>query len=1327
MSQIFPEPPFAAVQDPPEFALFSAVSMPFIVLRRRTFEACSTGGKPTTMAPFGHSARRYSRRQILTQLATTPLLLKSAPLLGSDFLRLPDPEPDFGWHEARYVPQYQSPSPLADVLRLVTPGLDDFPTENYAYQISALLDIWKQAFQSGDFNTMQPCFTASARAGQLIPSRVTRLRGGYGVESVRCEIDPTAPLDHMEFLHHLPLWLGPGVQVDHAEFELTTITKTGASPLTARTIVRFSFVLHTATQREQRIGTWQIDLQQKDRSGWLVAHLQPLTESRCTLQGRGFEDVTENVLGGIPSYADQMMRSLDHWRTVIDGASGIDVYGNNGVAAGDYDNDGFDDLYVSQPAGLPNRLYHNRGDGTFEDMTERAGVGVLDNTACALFADFRNIGLQDLLVVCGSGPLLFQNLGDGTFRLKNNAFRFAQPPQGTFTHAAVADYDRDGHLDVYFCLYSYYLGLDQYHYPTPYFDARNGPPNFLMHNQGDGTFIDHTAVAGLSVENDRYSFACAWGDTAGGKSPDLYVVNDFGRNNLYCGNGDGTFRAVSQQSHVQDVGAGMSACWADINNDGKPDLYVSNMWSAAGQRVAQQQNFHSASTAPIRDLYRHHARGNSLYRNDGGGTFTNASTTAQVEAGRWAWGSDAWDFDHDGFQDIYVTNGYITAPQALGAQNAASRIDLGSFFWRQVVAKSPDDSEPSLAYEHGWNALNELIRIDNSWSGNERNVLFANNGDGTFSDISGAMSMDFLEDGRAFALADLDHDGRLEVIIKSRNAPQLRIVRNAMEHLGDGIALRLRGTRSNRDAIGTVVELQSGDLRQTKGLQAGTGFLSQHSKEIFFGLGKVDTSVTATVHWPSGLVQQFQHLPHNHRIDLIEGTLTFIARPFAVPSPAYVKPAASIASPQALPKDFGTWLLEPLKAPAFTLPSRNSTFITLDSTRGNPVLLHLWSGADPGHAEHLSTLERGRPTLVAARVTVLAINIDDAETQAATQLSQLSFAILFATSDIAGVYNLIFRYLFDRRSDLPLPTSFLLDPAGMVVKVYQGALTPQQIARDVASIPATREERMRLALPFPGTLHQDAFTRNDFTYGVAMFQHGYLDQAAESFEQVIARRPNDAEAQYNLGTLSLRRNDFAMAKQYLERALQLKPDYPEAWNNLGMMAAQQGRTAEAIQSFKQSVQLRPTYATAFLNLGNLYRHERQFSLAQDCLDRALALQPDDPEANYSLGMLHAQQDQLPQAQQFLQKSIDLRPAYPEALTNLAVLFVRQQNYSRAEDLFTTCIRMSRNFEGAYLNLANLYLLQQDRSKARAVLQNLLRLHPQSSNANQALHSLDATP
>ena len=192
-----------------------------------------------------------------------------------------------------------------------------------------------------------------------------------------------------------------------------------------------------------------------------------------------------------------------------------------------------------------------------------------------------------------------------------------------------------------------------------------------------------------------------------------------------------------------------------------------------------------------------------------------------------------------------------------------------------------------LPYEHGWNALNELIRSDSSWSGYERNVMFANNRDGTFSEVSGAVGLDFPEDSRSFALADLDHDGRLEVILKNRNGPQLRILHNAMKGIGHSVSFRLRGQKSNRDGIGAAITVEAGTLRQTKYLQAGSGFLAQHSKELHFGIGKQEETVRATVRWPSGHSQQLEDVPVDHRIEIEEGSASFAAKPFAAPQPAY--------------------------------------------------------------------------------------------------------------------------------------------------------------------------------------------------------------------------------------------------------------------------------------------------------------------------------------------------------------------------------------------------------------------------------------------------------
>src|SRR5208283_4594293 len=473
-----------------------------------------------------------------------------------------------------------------------------------------------------------------------------------------------------------------------AEFQVTRIdadarlsSSTPQLPITLTTRVRYEFVgTGPGFHREQRIGFWELEWEATSSGSSLLRRWRTTEETRSRASSRFYSDITRQALGGNSSYGDQLLHGVDYWRTLLDGATGIDVYGHNGVSVGDIDGDGFDDLYVCQPAGLPNRLYKNRGDGTFEDITEASGVGILENTACAIIADFDNDGRQDLVVVRSNGPLLFLNQGGGKFRQKADAFQFANQPQGTFTGAAVADYDRDGWLDIYFCLYVYYQGTDQYKYPSPYYAAENGPSNFMMRNNRDGTFRDITAETGLNQNNTRYSFCCGWSDFNRDGWPDLYVVNDFGRKNLYRNNGDGTFTDIASQAGVEEVGAGMSVSCVDYDSDGAEDLYVANMWTAAGERITMQDIFKKDAPPETRALYHKHAMGNSLFRNmsRNGGAFAFEDTTrsAGVGIGRWAWSSDAWDFDHDGFPDLYITNGMVSGP-------SRKNEDLNSFFWRQ--------------------------------------------------------------------------------------------------------------------------------------------------------------------------------------------------------------------------------------------------------------------------------------------------------------------------------------------------------------------------------------------------------------------------------------------------------------------------------------------------------------------------------------------------------------------------------------------------------------------------------------------------------------------
>src|SRR5260370_37883409 len=258
----------------------------------------------------------------------------------------------------------------------------------------------------------------------------------------------------------------------------------------------------------------------------------------------------------------------------------------------------------------------------------------------------------------------------------------------------------------------------------------------------------------------------------------------------------------------------MSVSWLDFDNDGREDLYIANMWTAAGMRVSGQGNFQKDLDERARALYRKHAMGNSLYRNLGD-RFEDAGAKSGTTMGRWSWSCDSWDFNHDGFPDLYIANGMVSGSVPK---------DLNSFFWRQVVANSPNGPRPSHEYEQGWNAINELIRSDYTWSGFERNVFYLNNRDGTFSDVSGIVGLDFLEDSRTFALGDFDQDGRLEVVLKNRNGPQLMYLKNVLSELPPAISFRLSGKTSNRDAVGARITVETSEGRQTRTLRIGAGF-----------------------------------------------------------------------------------------------------------------------------------------------------------------------------------------------------------------------------------------------------------------------------------------------------------------------------------------------------------------------------------------------------------------------------------------------------------------------------------------------------------------------
>ena len=408
---------------------------------------------------------RFTRRRLFQAAAASGLLWSAGPSRAA----------------APFPVQFRKSNPWDALRPFLDAGHDEFAVEKEAADITS---HWNRFFQ-----TRSLPLADNFHGSSPMPARYRTVADGVFEADFNGSRDPFQP--------GLETWLAQLGQVHSARFFVL-----------AQGRVRYEIASTEGGLLHYRVGLW--------KQTWRDAKLsqfEPIEESLVTSTAPLFRDVTAALFGHDNTFCDHLLRGVPYWRARLDSASGIDVYGNNGIAVGDVDGDGRDEVYVCQPAGLPNRLYKLGDDGRMRDITEHWGVAVLDDSTAALFLDLRNSGWQDLVVLTTGAPLLFLNDGS-TLHHKPDAFRFRTAPQGTFTGMAAADYDRDGLLDLYLCSYVYFQSEDQYRYPEPYHDARNGPPNFLFRNQltadGGGCFEDVTSAVGLDENNHRYSFAPAW-------------------------------------------------------------------------------------------------------------------------------------------------------------------------------------------------------------------------------------------------------------------------------------------------------------------------------------------------------------------------------------------------------------------------------------------------------------------------------------------------------------------------------------------------------------------------------------------------------------------------------------------------------------------------------------------------------------------------------------------------------------------------------------------------------------------------------------------------
>ena len=516
-----------------------------------------------------------------------------------------------------------------------------------------------------------------------------------------------------------------------------------------------------------------------------------------------------------------------------------------GVVVGDYNGDGFDDVYFLNQFG-ENALFKNKGNGTFENTTKNAGeLGLGDRISVgATFSDYDNDGDQDLFVTTvRAGNVLYQNQGNGTFR--DTTKEAGLTHIGHSSTAAFFDYDNDGDLDLFLANTASWT-KNSFDEEIKYFPGRGenlrelveSPKeyNIFYRNNGDGTFTNVTKETGLKGRG--------WGGDTGvvdydeDGDLDLLVTNMFGQSQLYRNESNGKFTDVTLESLKRTSWGAIGSKFFDFNNDGHLDLYIvdmhSDMWTSPNYALNEidESIKYDYVVGPTFNTshgelgekefvdgfdikYEQVLFGNSFFKNLGNGKFEEISDQANLET-FWPWGVATGDFDNDGDQDVYL-------PAGMGYPFA---------YWKSnyLLINNGDETFTERAYEAG---------IEPPVRGAYLNTMIRNN--------------PMPRSSRCAATADFDGDGRLDLMVNNFNDHPYYF-KNSFDKM-NYIAFKLKGTKSNRDAIGALVKIPLGNQTLVRQVQAAGGYLSQCSKTLHFGLGRRERVGTVEIRWPSGIRQ----------------------------------------------------------------------------------------------------------------------------------------------------------------------------------------------------------------------------------------------------------------------------------------------------------------------------------------------------------------------------------------------------------------------------------------------------------------------------------------
>lgn len=533
-------------------------------------------------------------------------------------------------------------------------------------------------------------------------------------------------------------------------------------------------------------------------------------------------------------------------------------YNGAGVGLGDFNNDGLLDIYFTANQGQ-NKLYLNKGNFEFEDITDRAGVGGSKAWSTGVsIADVNGDGWQDIYV-CNSGDVegddkeneLFINNGDLTFTERAEEFGIAD--KGFTTHAVFFDYDRDGDLDLYI-LNNSYQAIGSFNLMKNIRSERDSlGGDKLMRNDGN-FFTDVSEQAGIYGSVIGFGLGATVGDVNQDGWPDIYVSNDFfERDYLYINKQDGTFKECLTEQMKSISGASMGADLADINNDGWPDLFVTEMLPETNARIKTVTTFENWDRYQygVNNGYYHQFTRNMLQLNNGNGTFSEIGRLAGVEATDWSWGALIFDMDNDGWKDIFVANGIFK--------------DLTNQDYLQYI--SNEEVVRSIVSN---NTVNYARLVDLIPSNPVPDYTFRNSGQLQFDDVSNYWGIDEANFSNGSAYGDLDNDGDLDLIVSHINAmPSVYKNQNESIHPDNRyLKFVLVGDSKNRFAVGARVEVTHQHVIYAVEQVPNRGFESSVDHRPNLGLNHLDTVERVTVYWPDGKITNLSQIPTNQTITL---------------------------------------------------------------------------------------------------------------------------------------------------------------------------------------------------------------------------------------------------------------------------------------------------------------------------------------------------------------------------------------------------------------------------------------------------------------------------